>query len=421
MKKLQLHIPRGFPARPGAARKSRAQGLVEFALVLPLLLLLIFGIMELGRLLVIYTSVATSSREAARYASGAGKNSSGTTFYLDCAGIRSAAKRVAILIGLADANIEISYDHGPNVAIPSAESAALAACPAGIPIHMGDRVSVRVTGQYRPLFGLVNLPSFPIRATTSRTILKDVDIEGTSAAVYPTFTSTPTPSETAGPSPTATDTVIPTETGTPTETLPPSETPTATLSPTITQTPTDTLSPTPGPSPTPTNTLTPTPTDTATPTPTPTPTNTATSTPTPTATNTPDPCSIDEFPDAIRSGNKVTWDFTNAGSVNFTVISLSFYWTATNNGQRLENISFGGNQLWDGSCKAGDCNSFGIAAAQVIWSPVAPAFTFGAGPGNTEQLAMVWKDTLDSQNKLLTITFRNDVTQDTCVRSILVD
>ena len=247
-----------------ASKKSRAQGLVEFALVLPLLLLLIFGIMELGRLLVIYTSVATSSREAARYASGAGKISGGTNYYLDCTGIRSSAKRVAVLIGLSDANINISYDHGPGTSVFSST------CPAGTPVKMGDRVTVQVTGQYQPLFGLVNLPAFPISAATSRTILKDVDIEGTSAAVYPTFTNTP------GPTPTATNTLPPTETATPTttasptDTLPPSETPTATLSPTIT------LTPTTGPSPTPTNTSTATPTATATPTSTPTPTATAT-------------------------------------------------------------------------------------------------------------------------------------------------
>ena len=50
-------------------RQEGAQGMVEFALILPLLLLVVFGIIELGRLLVIYSSVGTASREAARYAS----------------------------------------------------------------------------------------------------------------------------------------------------------------------------------------------------------------------------------------------------------------------------------------------------------------------------------------------------------------
>ncbi len=38
-------------------RKFKGQGLVEFALVIPILLLLVFGIIEAGRLLFIYSAV----------------------------------------------------------------------------------------------------------------------------------------------------------------------------------------------------------------------------------------------------------------------------------------------------------------------------------------------------------------------------
>ena len=54
-------------------KKERAQGIVEFALVLPLLLVLMLGIIEVGRLLFIYSSVNSASREAARYGSAAGE------------------------------------------------------------------------------------------------------------------------------------------------------------------------------------------------------------------------------------------------------------------------------------------------------------------------------------------------------------
>ena len=73
--------------------KEGAQGMVEFALILPLLLLVVFGVIEMGRLLVIYSSVGTASREAARYASAAGEPSPGLPYYADCAGIRAAAQR----------------------------------------------------------------------------------------------------------------------------------------------------------------------------------------------------------------------------------------------------------------------------------------------------------------------------------------
>jgi hypothetical protein len=44
----------------------RAQGMVEFALALPIVLMLMLGVVEFGRLMVTYSSVYTASREAAR-------------------------------------------------------------------------------------------------------------------------------------------------------------------------------------------------------------------------------------------------------------------------------------------------------------------------------------------------------------------
>ncbi len=66
------------------SQKSPAQAMVEFALVLPVLLLLIYGILEVGRLLFIYSSVVSAARQAARYGSTTGVNASGTFRYRDC-------------------------------------------------------------------------------------------------------------------------------------------------------------------------------------------------------------------------------------------------------------------------------------------------------------------------------------------------
>jgi Flp pilus assembly protein TadG len=48
-------------------RKQKGQALVEIALVLPILLVLLFGIIEFGRILNAYIMVSNASREAARY------------------------------------------------------------------------------------------------------------------------------------------------------------------------------------------------------------------------------------------------------------------------------------------------------------------------------------------------------------------
>jgi Flp pilus assembly protein TadG len=48
--------------------KTRGQALVEFALILPWLLLLFFGIIEFGRLILAYEELNNAAREGARYA-----------------------------------------------------------------------------------------------------------------------------------------------------------------------------------------------------------------------------------------------------------------------------------------------------------------------------------------------------------------
>lgn len=48
-------------------RGERGQDLVEFALVLPLLVLLFFGIIEFGRVIFTYNTLANAAREGARF------------------------------------------------------------------------------------------------------------------------------------------------------------------------------------------------------------------------------------------------------------------------------------------------------------------------------------------------------------------
>jgi len=50
-------------------RGEGAQGLVEFALVVPVLFILVFGIIDFGNALKSYITTSSAAREAARYAS----------------------------------------------------------------------------------------------------------------------------------------------------------------------------------------------------------------------------------------------------------------------------------------------------------------------------------------------------------------
>jgi hypothetical protein len=50
-------------------RRSRGQGVAEFAIVLPIFLVLVFAIIDLGRVIWATDDLANAAREAARYAS----------------------------------------------------------------------------------------------------------------------------------------------------------------------------------------------------------------------------------------------------------------------------------------------------------------------------------------------------------------
>src|ERR1041385_5716136 len=100
-------------------KKNIAQAMVEFAIVLPLLLLLLYGLLEAGRLLFIYSTIVTASRQAVRYGSATGQGISSTVpRYDDCNGIRLAAQKVDFLNAFDDSDIQIYHDDGPDPANP---------------------------------------------------------------------------------------------------------------------------------------------------------------------------------------------------------------------------------------------------------------------------------------------------------------
>ena len=88
-------------------RKGRGQGMVEFALALPIFLLLVLGVIEFGRLLMTYSAVFSAAREASRYGAAVGTNPLGVPFDHDCDGIRAAAVRVGGLGGVRTNSIAI--------------------------------------------------------------------------------------------------------------------------------------------------------------------------------------------------------------------------------------------------------------------------------------------------------------------------
>lgn len=237
--------------------------MVEFMLVLPVLVILLYGVVELSRLVFIVASVANGSRQAARYGAGSGEPNSGVTYFQDCDGIREVASQSAILTEFEEINI--TYDRGVTAEgeqIPILDidpSPDADTCPIEDDvIRNGDRIIVQVSASYEPILSLNNIESLEIVSANARTFLISVPIFG---SAFPTGfdaeTATPSkvPTKTIPANATETEppTLVPTfnltyeairtqfprtatNTPLPTLTFTPSLTPTASKAPTSTST-----------------------------------------------------------------------------------------------------------------------------------------------------------------------------------------
>lgn len=152
--------------------REKAQTMVEFALVFPIVLLITYGIIEFGRMIFIYTSVTSAAREAARYGAATGEVpgvTPETPYYAYCAGIVAAAQRAAILTTITVD--EIWYDHGPGTT-PHVSNT----CVLPFQIKFGDRIGVHVVALFKPIIPIVGVGNASFTAQNARTILVNIPI-----------------------------------------------------------------------------------------------------------------------------------------------------------------------------------------------------------------------------------------------------
>src|SRR5215217_1030785 len=173
-------------AKKLTSKKNKAQAMVEFAIVLPILLLLLYGLLEAGRLLFIYSTIVTASRQAVRYGSATGEGSSSVPRFQDCAGIRAAAQKVDYLNAFDDEDIIIAWDTGPN----STANTFCSGSPLPVtdthfaPTNNSSRLLVRIEGNYFPIVPKIvgflersdASTSGPIEAQSARTVMVSVSI-----------------------------------------------------------------------------------------------------------------------------------------------------------------------------------------------------------------------------------------------------
>ena len=185
---------------PKNGSQFKGQGIVEFALTLPIFLILMYGIFEFGRLIFIYSSVLNASREAARYAAASDAvqevYSSTDVFYKDCTGIRNRAQQVSSIVDLSATDaVQISYlifPHPTTVPIymdcpadvnqPCRIDECSVLVSSGYGLKLGDRVEVTVTSLFNPIIPInsvipvLNVANIPVSSTTTRSLVTGINI-----------------------------------------------------------------------------------------------------------------------------------------------------------------------------------------------------------------------------------------------------
>lgn len=142
-------------------RRSKGQAMIEFALILPLLLLVIIGTFEFGRVIFVYANLFNAAREGVRY---------GLINPQDYSGILQHAQDNVVLVRLDPGNdLTVKMDTGPG----SADICTMAVgntCPDYAEI--GNRVLVEIQYTLAPMTPLLEpiTSEFNLQTEAARTI-----------------------------------------------------------------------------------------------------------------------------------------------------------------------------------------------------------------------------------------------------------
>jgi Flp pilus assembly protein TadG len=138
---------------PVMRRRSRGQALVEFALIFPVLVLLLLGIFEVGRLVFAYNTLGNAAREGARVAA---VNQIQTS--PDCTNnrpivnpnpalahwsIKQCAADKALSLGLTASDVDVQYSAPPGVTFTCS------------PLRVGCLATVTVEHQFRAITPII--------------------------------------------------------------------------------------------------------------------------------------------------------------------------------------------------------------------------------------------------------------------------
>lgn len=150
-----------------------AQATVEFALTILIFMMTVLGIIEFSRLFLVYSSVYTASREAARYGSSVGDYNS--LHYQDCDGIKQVAVNMGFFGGVKTSDVDVYYESTPGASADRLETCTDATTKYNA--KLGDRIVVGIQVTFKPILGIV--PEIPIKTSNGRTIMMDIKVDAT--------------------------------------------------------------------------------------------------------------------------------------------------------------------------------------------------------------------------------------------------
>jgi Flp pilus assembly protein TadG len=168
-------------SRPSRRGAQRGQGIAEFALVFPIIVLLLVAVFDMGRAVYAYTTITNAARQGARVAAvnQLYPAESDTTCRenmpvedISLGGsptwsARACAASSATSLGLNPTNVTVSYAPPASSALACPTGPAPALPSANTPFHVGCIASVTVTYTWSPITPIIATFMGPITMTAT--------------------------------------------------------------------------------------------------------------------------------------------------------------------------------------------------------------------------------------------------------------
>lgn len=170
-------------------RNNRGQGLVEFALIAPILLFVVMGVVDFGRAMIVYAQGSGALRNAARYAEVWGGAAADNHQYLEC-GDGEAIQQLASQVMFANVSTEIIFvkkgyfDQGDDFADDGEYTITCAEAKANPDaLQTGDMLIMKSTGSFNPITPLISgvLPTASFEFRAQRTIIANLNVGETTS------------------------------------------------------------------------------------------------------------------------------------------------------------------------------------------------------------------------------------------------